>query len=138
MEQHMLQDTDGMVREMVAAIVDEVGAERVYLFGSRVQGGERSDSDVDLLIVDREGFGPHRSRWRELSRIRRALARFRVPKDLLLFSADEVEYWKDSPNHIIGRCLTEGRLLYARHEGGGHVPADGPPRSQGPRGDGAG
>ena len=99
---------------MVSAIVEAVDPEQVYLFGSRATGEATDESDVDLLIVEREPFGPERSRRRELSHIRQALSSFRVPKDLLLYSADEVEYWKDSPNHVIGECLEEGRLLYAR------------------------
>jgi hypothetical protein len=38
--------------------------------------------------------------------------RFRVPKDVLVYSRDEVERWKTSPNHMIRRVLQEGRVLY--------------------------
>ncbi|MGH7565020.1 MAG: hypothetical protein ACREK5_11465 [Gemmatimonadota bacterium] len=37
-----------------------------------------------------------------------------VAKDILLYSADELERWRDSPNHIIGRALRQGRVLYER------------------------
>lgn len=106
--------TEARLQEIAAAIVAEVAPERIYLFGSHAKRSATDESDLDLLIVEREPFGAERSRWRELSRIRRALSSFRVAKDLLVFSADEVEYWKDSPNHVIGECLAEGRLLYAR------------------------
>jgi len=100
---------------IVSRLLEQVDPLRIYLLGSCARGDERPESDVDVLIVEGGAFGRDRPRWRELSRIRRALADVRGPKDLLLFSADEFDYWKDSPNHIIGDCAREGVLLYARH-----------------------
>ena len=47
----MIPVTDGLLGEMVQAIVDEVDPEQVILFGSRARGDEREDSDVDLLVA---------------------------------------------------------------------------------------
>jgi predicted nucleotidyltransferase len=110
----MITVTDEVLREMVRAIVREVDPEEIWLFGSRARGEVRPDSDVDLLVVEREPFGPQRERMAEMARIRRALSAFRVPKDILVFGADEVAYWRDSLNHIIPRCRREGRVLYVR------------------------
>ncbi|MGB2937166.1 MAG: nucleotidyltransferase domain-containing protein [Phycisphaerae bacterium] len=110
----MMSVTDQVLEEMVQAIVREVDPERVYLFGSYARGEGGPDSDVDLLVVEREPFGPERSRLGEITRVRRALSTFRVAKDILVFSAEEFAHWKDSLNHIIARCLREGRLLYER------------------------
>ena len=100
--------------EMVDAIVTEVDPDQVILFGSLARGDARPDSDVDLLVVEREPFGAERSRRRSISRVRRALSGFRGPKDILVYSADEVGRWQNSINHIIGRSLREGRVLYER------------------------
>ena len=108
----MIAVTEEVLAEMVEAIVREVDPERIYLFGSLAREDARAESDVDLLIVKREPFGPTRSRWKEITRIRRALSRFRVPKDILVFNADEMAQWQHSVNHIISRCLREGRLIY--------------------------
>jgi predicted nucleotidyltransferase len=110
----MITVTDEVLQEMVRAIVREVDPEQIWLFGSRARGEAKPDSDVDLLIVEKEPFGPERSRLSQVTRIRRALSAFRVPKDILLFSAEEVAYWEDSLNHIIARCRREGRVLYVR------------------------
>jgi len=99
---------------MAAAIVRAVDPEQVYLFGSRARNQATQDADVDLLIVERGRFDEPRSRLRELRRIRRAVSAFRVPKDILVYSSEEVARWRHSANHIISRCLREGRLLYAR------------------------
>lgn len=107
--------TDEVIAEMVERIVQEVQPEQVYLFGSRARGEAREDSDVDLLVVEREPFGEGRSRLREIDRISDVLYSFRIPTDILLYSTAEYATWKSSINHVIGRCEKEGRLLYERH-----------------------
>lgn len=44
----------------------------------------------------------------------RALARFPVPKDIVVYSEAEAAAWKDSPGHLVARALREGRVLYER------------------------
>ena len=100
--------------EIVGRLVVAVDPEMIVLFGSSAIGEAGPGSDVDLLVVDREPFGPDRSRRRQLRRIREALAGMGIAKDILLFSADEVERWRSSPNHIVARALQQGRILYAR------------------------
>ena len=87
----MVSVSEQVIEGMVQAIVEEVGPRRIYLFGSRARGNQTADSDIDLLIVEDQGFGPQRSRWSELQRIRKALRPFRVPKDILVYSQDEFE-----------------------------------------------
>jgi predicted nucleotidyltransferase len=106
--------SEQLIEGMVQAIVEEVGPRRVYLFGSCARGSQTADSDVDLLIVEDQEFGPARNRWSELKRIRKALRPFRVPKDILVYSRDEFEKWEDSVNHVIAHAVREGKLLYER------------------------
>jgi len=110
----MIQVTDDIISAMVQTIVKKVDPETVILFGSRVLGQARPDSDVDLLVVEKEPFGPERSRRKELLRIRQALSEFRTAKDILPYSADEVDHWQNSLNHILGDILREGKRLYER------------------------
>jgi predicted nucleotidyltransferase len=110
----MITVTEEVLQEMVRSIVREVDPEQVFLFGSYARGQAGPDSDVDLLIIEREPFGPQRPRLAEMARLRQALAAFRVPKDILVFTKDEVDYWRDSLNHITSRCRREGRVLYVR------------------------
>ncbi|MDE0262960.1 MAG: nucleotidyltransferase domain-containing protein [Bryobacterales bacterium] len=104
------------VTDAVRAIVDAVDPEQVILFGSRARGTDRADSDVDLLIVSSEPFGAGRSRHKEIVRAYEALSGMRVAKDILMYSRPEVEYWRDSLNHVLARALREGRVLYERPE----------------------
>jgi len=110
----MAQVNEQTLREMVEAIVKEVDPEKIILFGSRARGQDGPDSDLDLLIIEREPFGAVRSRRREMARVRRALSSFRVPKDILVYSVEEAQKWSDAQNHLLAHSLREGKLLYER------------------------
>ena len=110
----MIPVTDGLLGRMVQAIVDEVDPEQVILFGSRARGDARGNSDIDLIVVEAEPFGTERSRRKETVRLYHALAEFRVPADVLVFSHEDVDYWRDSLNHVLARALREGKVLYER------------------------
>ena len=110
----MLPVTDALLDQMVQAIVAEVDPEQVILFGSRARGDAREDSDVDLVVVEAEPFGPERSRRQELVRLYHALVEFPVSADILVYSHDDVDYWRDSLNHVLARALREGKVLYER------------------------
>ena len=102
------------IQALVEAIVQAAHPLRVILFGSRARDMAGPDSDTDLLIVQAEPDAVHRSRWRELQRIRAALRDFPVAKDLLLYRPAEFDYWRDSLNHVVGRAVREGIVLYER------------------------
>ena len=114
MKREITHVTDTLIDRMVHAIVDEVDPERVILFGSRARGEEREESDVDLVVVEAEPFGPERSRHKEMVRLYKVLADFPVSADVLVYSHDEVDYWRDSLNHVLARALREGKVLYER------------------------
>jgi predicted nucleotidyltransferase len=99
---------------MVDTIVREASPEAIILFGSRARGDARPDSDVDLLIVETEPFSPQRSRRKEAARLYIALKGLAISKDLLLYSRDEFEQWKNSMNHVVGRAVREGKVLHGR------------------------
>ena len=62
-----------LLQKMVETIVREVSPETIILFGSRARGDARSDSDIDLLVVEKEPFSPQRSRRKEAARLYMAL-----------------------------------------------------------------
>ncbi len=110
----MAQMSEAVLEQMVQKIVEEVDPEQVILFGSRARGDDHAGSDVDLVVVETEPFDRERSRRLQTARLHRSLAGFGVAKDLFLYSRDEVEYWRDSLNHVLARALREGRVLYER------------------------
>ena len=106
--------TEELLQQTVRTILEEVDPEMIILFGSHARGDARPDSDLDLIVVESESFDKQRSRHQECLRLYNALSGLCVPKDILVFSSAEVEYWRDSLNHVLARALREGRVLYER------------------------
>jgi uncharacterized protein len=105
-----------MVANMCKEIVRAEDPACIMLVGSRAGDKGRPDSDVDLIVVTRQDFHEGRTRRQVTASIRRALSRFRVPKDILVYSPSEVERWRNSRNHIIYTGLKDGRILYERRQ----------------------
>ena len=83
----------------------------VGLFGSLARGGPNYDSDVDLLVFDRLEL----ENKRELTvEIRRALARFPVPKDIVVTDVDEIRRRGHLVGTILRPALEEGKVVYER------------------------
>ncbi|MDE0373830.1 MAG: nucleotidyltransferase domain-containing protein [Rhodospirillales bacterium] len=110
----MARVDEQLLQRMTTTIVEVVDPEQVILFGSHARGAAGTDSDIDLVVIEAEPFGPGRDRGAEETRLWRALAKFHVPKDILVYSREEVDYWRNSLNHVLARALREGKVLYER------------------------
>lgn len=97
---------------VVRRIVAVSGATKVILFGSRAQGLEHSDSDVDLFVVV---AGPADERREKRRAISRSLVERIIPIDILVRTEDEVERAATLGDPLIqDEILPKGRVLYAR------------------------
>jgi uncharacterized protein len=103
-----------LLKQMVEIIVETVAPDKIILFGSRAKGTARADSDYDFIVVKGEAFFETHSRREESGKLRRALAKFRVSKDILMYSAEEVEQRQDWRNSVVFCALKEGKVLYER------------------------
>lgn len=108
------QAVERILEEMTEILVREAKPRKVVLFGSHARGEAGPRSDVDFLVVEDEPFGPGRSRRREMARLSRALARFPIPQDIVVYTAEEAEHWANTRNHVVAHALREGRVLYER------------------------
>ncbi len=111
----MLKVTDQLIREMTDIIVREVNPRMLILFGSRARGDAQPGSDLDFLVVEDGPFGPGRTREAEMTRLWEIFFDYAVPLDFLVYSPEEIEKWKDAPNHVVAHALKEGKVLYERH-----------------------
>jgi predicted nucleotidyltransferase len=111
----MIPVTDALLQEMAEAISQAVHPRQIILFGSHARGTAGPDSDVDLIVVEDEPFGPERSRRKEVARILRSLAPFKIPLDVLVYSDQEIRQWRTTKNHLIAHATREGKVLYDRH-----------------------
>lgn len=111
----MIAVTESLLKEMAEKIVAAVNPRMIILFGSHARGTAGPDSDLDFIVVEDGPFGPERSRRAEMVKLWRLLRDVRVAKDFLVFTPEEVEKWRDAPNHVVSHALNEGRVLYERH-----------------------
>jgi uncharacterized protein len=101
-------------QEMVRVIVEVAKPDKVILFGSRAKGTARADSDYDFMVIKETAFFETNSRRKEAGKLGRALAKFRVANDILMYSADEIEQRREWRNNIVVYALKEGRVLYKK------------------------
>lgn len=110
----MVKVTNEVLHQIAANIVQEVDPVKIILFGSYSRGDADPDSDIDLLVIEDRSFSENKKRWDEIIRIRHAISSIKHPKDILVYSIEEIEKWKQSLNHIISRCINEGKVIYER------------------------
>lgn len=96
------------IDEMVRRVVREIHPVRVILFGSHATGRGRPDSDVDLMVVVRDGNDVRAT----TVLLYRLLAGMGVPKDLVVVTAEDFERLKGIPGTVIYVAHREGRTLY--------------------------
>lgn len=78
----------------------------VILFGSQARGDARPDSDVDFLVVE-----PQVSDWvEETVRLRDVLMPLPLAVDVIVYSRERFEYWRETPNTLPYVALREGRV----------------------------
>jgi predicted nucleotidyltransferase len=104
--------TQRQIDEIVRILVEECQPEKIILFGSYAQGTAREDSDLDLAIV-KETDLPGFKRPIEFQKALRAKGqRWLFGMDILVFTPEEMETYKDSRASIIHEILLTGQTLY--------------------------
>ena len=81
---------------------------KVILFGSYARGDVGEDSDLDLLVVEKEIPDP----TGEYVRLREAIGSVGVGVDLLVFSEAEFERRRDWCSTPVYWAIREGRVLH--------------------------
>lgn len=81
---------------------------KVIVFGSYARGDAREDSDLDLLVVEREVSNP----TSEYLRLREAVGSLGIGVDLLLYPEDEFEKRKEWWATPVYWAVREGKVLY--------------------------
>jgi len=81
---------------------------KVIVFGSYARGDASEDSDLDLLVVERE-VADH---TREYLRLRDAVGRLGVGVDLLLYPEAEFEKRKEWWTTPVYWAVREGKVLH--------------------------
>ena len=100
---------EAALEELIQRLVEALGPERIYLFGSRARGEERPDSDYDLMVVvpgsELPGYRRDRLAYG-------ALRGVKVAKDVLVWTTDEFDRRRHFVASLPATILLEGRLIY--------------------------
>lgn len=96
------------IAEAVRLLVDAAQPVKIILFGSFASGNARDDSDVDLLVVEREVP----TRRAEMVRLRNVVRPLRIPVDIVVVSEEEFRDWAHLKGTILYWAATEGRVLH--------------------------
>lgn len=108
---------DFLLNHIVDKISDTSNPSRIILYGSRARGEARPDSDIDLMVVVPDQFGPNRSRWQEVKRLRSAVDGIHPKVDIVVFSEDEFERFAGRSSHVVADAVQDGISVYTNTDG---------------------
>ncbi len=98
------------VQYIVQVIARKLSPRRIILFGSYARGETGPNSDLDLFI-EMDSPLPRRGR---AAQVKKLFDPYPGPMDIVVYSTDEVTYWKQAPASLVATVLREGKVLYER------------------------
>lgn len=101
-----------LINEIIQKLAGQIDLEKIVLFGSQVTGRTDEYSDLDILIIAPSQERPLDRRLK----VRRLLHDLdkSVGLDILFYTPEEVERFKDHPSSFIHHVLTTGITVYDR------------------------
>jgi uncharacterized protein len=104
--------TQSQLKEIIRRIAQSCDPERILLFGSYASGHPNQNSDVDLLVIVRNSKLPIYKRGRAIRKQLWGITD--VPKDILVYTQQEIEGWKMVEEAFITSAIKTGKVLYER------------------------
>ena len=96
------------IQQAVARLVAAANPSKVILFGSYARGDATEDSDLDLMVIERE----LPNKFDEMVRLRIEVGDIPVGVDLLVYSDDEASARSQVPGTVLYWAYKEGRVMY--------------------------
>jgi uncharacterized protein len=104
----MSEDLRNKLNEAVKLLVEACHPTRIILFGSYAQGSQKDDSDIDILVVEKNVV----SSAEEIVRLCRILSPLQLAIDLVVVDEATFAYWADTPGTVHHEAFTDGQTLY--------------------------
>ena len=98
------KETLSIIRSSVIRLFPDC---RLILFGSRARNENSPDSDYDFLVITKKTLDIRKKRFYK-SLLRKELAKYKIPADILIQSEDEVQLKRKITGHIVREVLNEG------------------------------
>jgi len=97
-------------QKIVKRIVDYCQPKKIILFGSFARDQQKTDSDVDLLII-KNSNKKRPFRVKEVFEALRGMDRS-LPLDLIVYTPDEISRRLALGDYFIKEVLEQGKLMY--------------------------
>jgi predicted nucleotidyltransferase len=101
---------NNQAQKSIKEVFSQLDYERIILFGSRARDDFSDRSDYDILVILRSSITIE-EKMKLLAVLRSQLAHQGIDADIILKSADEVEYYKDKIGSVVKTALKEGVAL---------------------------
>jgi predicted nucleotidyltransferase len=106
------QGAQGVLPRCVAALVEQLPVEEVWVFGSCARGEATDNSDLDLLVVLADGHGLARPNLASFQAA--AKVRHRPPLDVIAITQSQWACEQAHPFGLYGEIARSGVKIYAR------------------------
>ena len=100
--------TPEKIAEAVRRIVELAHPVRVIVFGSQARGDAGRDSDLDLVVIERDVS----DRFAEMVRLRKAMRGLILPVDILVIGESDFDEWAKEPGSVYRTARREGKVVY--------------------------
>ncbi len=97
-----------LLQEIRNRIIKAFHPEKIILFGSYAYGTPTKESDLDLLVI-MPSDEPMHSR---VTKIRKLVRDIEISKDIIVYTPQEVEKWKDASAAFITTIMRKGKVIY--------------------------
>jgi len=97
--------------EIIKKVIHKILPEsEIILFGSQARGDNTSFSDYDLLVVSNNFLSILQIReFKQI--IRKELALYKIPIDIIIHNKEEIETKQKITGHIVKQAINEGVYL---------------------------
>lgn len=102
--------TSEIIQHVVDTIVYSVHPHKILIFGSCANKKMKWDSDLDLFIeMDTDVSFVDRA-----LNIRNLFDNIPCPLDIVVYTPEEVAYWREIPSSFVHKIFAEGYVVYDR------------------------